>query len=253
MTWQEGGSRAMVSLVRMEVVELLLRVLQPLGGVAVLLLQQRHYGGHILQIPGMRSALRDASPLIRWHRGAYQPHASPRPMCSALRNASALGGWHWGVCKPDASPRGMCSACRITCSWLGYTLMQLELASMALSLAELLLTGLTSSAGAAPGTCAAGSPLFCCAPPLPAACPNGAPAPARHRNMLQPQCSRQNLPSKVLPFVMSSPASLTCSATPGKPAAREKMPSAGFHGSSNQVEGVLPRVLPVGRTFCQRL
>ena len=67
------------------------------------------------------------------------------------------------------------------------------------------------------------------------------------------QCSRQNLPSKVLRFVMSLPASLTCSATPGKTAARSKMPTAGFHGSSNKVEGVLARVLPVGRTFCQRL
>ena len=44
----------------------------------------------------------------------------------------------------------------------------------------------------------------------------------------------------VLPFVMSSPASLACSATPGKTAAREKMPIAGLPGSSNKVEGVLP-------------
>ena len=67
------------------------------------------------------------------------------------------------------------------------------------------------------------------------------------------QCSRQNLPSKVLPFVMSSPAFLTCSAPPGKSAACNKMPIAGFPGSSNKVEGILPRVLPGGRTFCQRL
>ena len=61
------------------------------------------------------------------------------------------------------------------------------------------------------------------------------------------QCSQQNLPSKVLPFVMSSLASLTCSATPGKTAARRKMPFAGFPGSSNKVEGVLPRAL----RFCR--
>ena len=52
---------------------------------------------------------------------------------------------------------------------------------------------------------------------------------------------------------VSSSASLTCSATPGKSAARIKMPIAGFHGSSNKVEGILPRVLLAGRTFCQRL
>ena len=70
---------------------------------------------------------------------------------------------------------------------------------------------------------------------------------------LHPQGSRQNLPSKVLPFVMSSPASLTCSASPGGIAARRKLPIAGLFGSSNKVEGVLPRVLPAGRTFCHRL
>ena len=67
------------------------------------------------------------------------------------------------------------------------------------------------------------------------------------------QCSQQNLPSKVLPFVMYSPASLACSATPGKTAAREEVLMAGFPGSTNKAEGVLPGVLPVGRTFCQRL
>ena len=67
------------------------------------------------------------------------------------------------------------------------------------------------------------------------------------------QCSQQNLPSKVLPFVMSSLASLTCPATPGRTAARKSMLIAGFPGSSNKVEGVLPRFLPGGRTFCQGL
>ena len=63
--WQrevEGQARqAQVSLVRVEVVQLLLRIFQPLGSVAVLLLQERHNGWHILQIPAKRSALRDAS------------------------------------------------------------------------------------------------------------------------------------------------------------------------------------------------
>ena len=71
--------------------------------------------------------------------------------------------------------------------------------------------------------------------------------------MRRTHCSRQNLPSKVLPFVMSSLVSLKCSATPGKAAAFEKKPIPGFPGSSNKVEGVLPRVLPGGRTFCQGL
>ena len=48
------------------------------------------------------------------------------------------------------------------------------------------------------------------------------------------QCSQQNLPSKVLPFVVSSPASLTCCATPGKTAAHKKMPIASVPGSSNK-------------------
>ena len=56
-----AGSRVRVqarnSLVRMEVVELLLRVFQPLGGIPVLLLQQWHDGRHVLQIPGKRSDL----------------------------------------------------------------------------------------------------------------------------------------------------------------------------------------------------
>ena len=73
----------------------------------------------------------------------------------------------------------------------------------------------------------------------------GRPAYGLHH----PQCSRQNLPSKVMP----SPSSLTCSATPDRTAACKKMPIAGFPGSSYKVEGVLLRVLPVGRTFCQRL
>ena len=60
-------------------------------------------------------------------------------------------------------------------------------------------------------------------------------------------------PQQVSAFVMSSRASLTCSATRGKPAAGSKMLVASFPGSSNKVEGVLPRVVPVGRTFCQRL
>ena len=63
------------------------------------------------------------------------------------------------------------------------------------------------------------------------------------------QGTRQNLPSKVLPFVMFSLASLTCSATPGKTAAREEKPIAGLPGPNDKVEGVLPRVLPSGRTL----
>ena len=47
---------------------------------------------------------------------------------------------------------------------------------------------------------------------------------------------------------MSSLASLTCSATSGKIVACEKKPIAGFPGSSDKVEGVLPRVLPHGRS-----
>ena len=48
---------------------------------------------------------------------------------------------------------------------------------------------------------------------------------------------------------MSSLAFLACSATSGRTAACEKKPIAGFPGSSNKVEGVLPRVLPHGRTI----
>ena len=71
------------------------------------------------------------------------------------------------------------------------------------------------------------------------------------------QCSRQNLPSKVLPSVMSSLASLTCSTTPGKTAACKKKPIPGFPSSNNKVEGVLPRVLswqnplPRALRFCR--
>ena len=63
------------------------------------------------------------------------------------------------------------------------------------------------------------------------------------------QGTRQNLPGKVLPFVMFSLASLTCSATPGQTAAREEKPIAGLPGPNDKVEGVLPRVLPSGRTL----
>lgn len=70
--------RAAISLVRMEVIELLLRVFQPLGSVAVLLLQQRHNGRHILQIPGMCSALRVASPLGSMVLGCLQASCFPK-------------------------------------------------------------------------------------------------------------------------------------------------------------------------------
>ena len=76
---------------------------------------------------------------------------------------------------------------------------------------------------------------------------------ADHLQRRAAQCARQNLPSKVLPFIMSSLASLTCSATPGKPAACKRKPIPGFPGSSSKVEGVLPRVLPGGRTYRQGL
>lgn len=54
--------------------------------------------------------------------------------------------------------------------------------------------------------------------------------------------------SEVPPFVMFSLVSLTCSATSGKTVARTKKPIASSPGSSNNVEGDLPRVLPVGTT-----
>ena len=51
-----GERQGQSALVGVQVVELLLRVLQALGRDAVLLLQQRHDAGHVLQVPARRGA-----------------------------------------------------------------------------------------------------------------------------------------------------------------------------------------------------
>ena len=66
------------------------------------------------------------------------------------------------------------------------------------------------------------------------------------------QGGRQYHFNGILPFVSTSCASLPCSASYGKIAAQQKKPTAGFHGSGDKQESVLPGVNPAGRMFCPR-
>ena len=68
--------------------------------------------------------------------------------------------------------------------------------------------------------------------------------------MLHQQGERQYYFYGVEPSVMTSCACLPCSAAFGKIAAHQKKPIAGFPGSSNKQEGVLPAIKPVGRRLC---
>ena len=66
------------------------------------------------------------------------------------------------------------------------------------------------------------------------------------------QGGRQHDFNGILSFVMTSCASLPCSAADGKIVAHQKKPIAGFPGSGNRQESVLPGVKPAGRMFCPR-
>ena len=79
------------------------------------------------------------------------------------------------------------------------------------------------------------------------ACYTGTTSCKLHRHC---QGGRQYNLNGILPFVMTSCASPPCSATSGKIAAHHNKPTAGFPGSSNKQEGVLPGVKPNGRMFC---
>ena len=67
-----------------------------------------------------------------------------------------------------------------------------------------------------------------------------------------PQDGQNFHSNDILPFFLTSCASLSCSAAYGKTAAHQKKPIAGFPGSGNKQEGVLPGVEPAGRMFCPR-